>query len=62
MNKVNRYGLTTDEYINLIKECNMATKKWTLSRIKMFHKRRLEILATRDKNLKNKLERLGMLV
>lgn len=49
MNKINRYGLTNDEYINLIKECSMTTKKWTLSKLKEFHTKRLEIIHKRNK-------------
>lgn len=25
---MNTYGLTKNEYINLLKECGMCTKKW----------------------------------
>ncbi len=50
---INYYGLTKDEYINLLKECKMCTKKWTLSKLKRFHKRRLEIINSRiNKNKK----------
>jgi hypothetical protein len=47
------YGLTKDEYIRLLKECGMCTKKWTLSKIKQFNKRKLEVIRSRnDKNKK----------
>ena len=45
---MNYRGLTKEEYINLLKECNMCTKKWTYARWKHFEERRLEIL--REKN------------
>ena len=46
------YELTKDEYIRLLKECGMCTKKWTLSKIKQFNKRKLEVI--RSRNNKNK--------
>lgn len=54
---MNTYGLTKDEYIRLLKECGMCTKKWTYAKIKMFHEKRLEII----KNRKNKKKGLGKL-
>lgn len=54
MKKVNTYGLTNEEYIALLKECNMDTKKWTLSRWKEFNKKRLEILYKKKGNKKPK--------
>ena len=49
---MNTYGLTKDEYINLIKECGMCTKKWTRSKLKDFNKKRLEIIHNRKKKKK----------
>lgn len=46
---MNTYGLTKDEYIGLLKECCMCTKKWTSSKMKMFHEKRLEIIKNRKK-------------
>ncbi len=54
---MNTYGLTKDEYIGLLKECGMCTKKWTYAKMKMFHEKRLEII----KNRKNKKKGLGKL-
>lgn len=54
---MNTYGLTKDEYIGLLKECGMCTKKWTYAKIKMFHEKRLEII----KNRKNNKKGLGKL-
>ena len=51
------YGLTKDEYIGLLKECNMCTKKWTHDKIKMFNEKRLEII----KNRKNKKKGISKL-
>lgn len=51
------YGLTKDEYISLLKECNMCTKKWTYAKIKMFNEKRLEII----KNRKNKKKGISKL-
>lgn len=45
----NTFGLTKDEYISVLKECGMCTKKWTRSKIKMFHEKRLEIINKRKK-------------
>lgn len=44
MKKINTYGLTKDEYIALLKEFGMDTKKWTLSKWKEFNKKRKEII------------------
>lgn len=44
MKKINTYGLTKDEYISLLKEFGMDTKKWTLSKWKEFNKKRKEII------------------
>lgn len=49
---MNYYGLTKEEYINLLKECGMCTKKWTLSKRKEFHKKRVEIIKSRKKRKK----------
>lgn len=46
---MNYYGLTKEEYIELLKECGMCTKKWTYSKLKHFHKRRIEIIKNRSK-------------
>lgn len=51
---MNCYGLTKDEYIELLKECGMCTKKWTLSKVKQFHKRRLEIIKSRNDKKKKR--------
>ena len=51
---MNTYGLTKEEYIELLKECGMCTKKWTLSKRKEFDKRRLEILEKKSKSKKKK--------
>ena len=50
---MNTFGLTKEEYISLLKECGMCTKKWTRSKLKHFHERRLDIIAARKK--KNRL-------
>ena len=50
MNKENYRGLTKKEHTELLKECGMCTKKWTLAKIKQFEERRLEILHKRNKN------------
>lgn len=54
MNKVNRYGLTTKEYKELLKECGMCTKKWTIAKLKEFHTKRLEIINSKKKVNSNK--------
>ena len=46
---MNTYGLTKDEYIMLLKECGMCTKKWTLSKMKEFDKKRLQIIKSKQK-------------
>ena len=51
------YGLTKDEYIGLLKECGMCTKKWTYAKIKTFNEKRLEII----KNRKNKKKGISKL-
>ena len=33
---MNYYGLTKEEYIGLLKECGMCTKKWTYAKQKQF--------------------------
>ena len=43
------YGLIKDEYIDLLKECGMCTKKWTYAKIKMFNEKRLEIIKKIEK-------------
>lgn len=50
---MNTYGLTKEEYINLLKECGMCTKKWTLSKWKKFNERRLEIIHNKQKKKRN---------
>lgn len=37
-------GLTEQEYLNLLKECGMCTKKWTLSKKVKFEEKRKELL------------------
>lgn len=50
---MNTYGLTKQEYINLLKDCGMCTKKWTRSKMIQFEKGRKEILdSRRNKNAK----------
>lgn len=46
---MNTYGLAKEEYINLLKECGMCTKKRTLSKWKKFNERRLEIIHSKQK-------------
>lgn len=46
---MNYYGLTKKEYIELLKECGMCTKKHTSSKMKQFNKKRLEIIKSRKK-------------
>ena len=53
---MNYKGLTKKEYINLLKECGMCTKKWTLSKLKQFNKRRIEVINSR-KTIKTKEEK-----
>lgn len=45
----NYYGLTKKEYIGLLKECGMCTKKWTYAKQKQFDERRREILKAKNK-------------
>lgn len=52
---MNYYGLTKEEYIRLLKECGMCTKKWTLSKLKQFNKLRLEVIKSRKKKRKTRL-------
>lgn len=51
---MNYSGLSKKEYIELLKECGMCTKKWTLSKVKQFHKRRLEIIKSRNNKKKKR--------
>lgn len=51
---MNDYRLTKDEYISLLKECGMCTKKWTLSKVKQFNKRRLEVIRSRNDKKKKR--------
>ena len=37
------------EYISLLKECGMCTKKWTIAKWKMFNEKRLELLCNKKK-------------
>ena len=46
---MNIFGLTKEEYISLLKECGMCTKKWTRSKLKQFNKLRLEIINSKNK-------------
>lgn len=46
---MNYCGLTKEEYISLLKECGMCTKKWTLAKRKQFDERRKEIIKSRKK-------------
>ena len=50
--KMYRYGLTKEEYISLLKECGMCTKKWTLSKLKEFHKKRVKLINKKFKKKK----------
>ena len=52
------YGLIKDEYIDLLKECGMCTKKWTYAKIKMFNEKRLEIIKKNRKNKKKGISKL----
>lgn len=45
----NYYGLTKEEYIGLLKECGMCTKKWTLAKRKQFDEKRRELLKNKNK-------------
>lgn len=49
---MNTYGLTKEEYISLLKECGMCTKKWTIAKWKMFNEKRLELLHNKKKRRK----------
>lgn len=42
-------GLTRKEYIDILKECGMCTKKWTIAKLKAFHQRKEEVIAKRKK-------------
>ena len=53
-NNMNTYGLTKKEYIALLKECGMCTKKWTLSKWKEFNKKRLDVIHSRKKKKKRR--------
>lgn len=46
---MNTYGLTKEEYISLLKECGMCTKKWTIAKWKMFNEKRLKLLRNKKK-------------
>ena len=46
---MNTYGLTKEEYISLLKECGMCTKKWTIAKWKTFNEKRLELLCNKKK-------------
>ena len=46
--------LTKKEYIELLKECGMCTKKWTLAKRKKFYERLQEIKEARKLNKKFK--------
>lgn len=37
-------GLTENEYLGLLKECGMCTKKWTLAKKIKFEEKRQELL------------------
>ena len=47
-------GLTKEEYIGLLKECGMCTKKWTLAKKKKFAERKKELIELRQKTQKRK--------
>lgn len=51
---MNFYGLTKEEFINLIKENGMCTKKWTKSKMKDFFRGRDLIIEKRRKKNDNK--------
>ncbi len=46
------YGLTKEEYISLLKECGMCTKKWTISKLKEFNKKRIDLINKKYKKKK----------
>lgn len=48
-------GLTKKEYIGLLKECGMCTKKWTRARLVQFHKKKKEIIDMKTIEKKKKL-------
>ncbi len=50
-------GLIKKEYIGLLKECGMCTKKWTLAKQRKFEERRRELI--NDKYRKRKHKKLG---
>ena len=41
--------MNKEEYIGLLKECGMCTKKWTYAKQKQFDERRKEILKKKNK-------------
>lgn len=53
-------GLTKEEHIELLKECGMCTKKWTIAKMKQYDERRREILESKTKNKKkiNKIKNI----
>lgn len=55
---MNTYGLTKEEYINLLKECGMCTKKWTYAKWKHFNERRLEIIHSKNAKKKGLFKRV----
>jgi len=47
-------GLTKEEYIGLLKECGMCTKKWTLSKMKDFEEKRKELIEDKKRRKRNR--------
>lgn len=45
-------GLTKEEHIELLKECGMCTKKWTVAKMKQYDEKRREILEKKHKSKK----------
>lgn len=45
-------GLTKEEHIELLKECGMCTKKWTVAKMKQYDEKRREILEKKYKSKK----------
>ena len=47
---MNNYdGLTKEEYIGLLKECGMCTKKWTYAKRKQYDEKKKELLQSKNK-------------
>ncbi len=45
-------GLTRKEYIDILKECGMCTKKWTIAKLNAFKQRKYEVIAKRKRKEK----------